>query len=621
MLGSDTFRTLLERIPAVTYLAGYGGDGRWAYVSPQIEAMLGFTPEEWIADVELWLRQIHPDDRQRALDDEAVSKAGGRPLLSEYRMHTREGAVVWVRDEAVMVIDSAGTKWWQGFMIDISDQRRAELAHRDSESRFRSLFDNVPFALYRTLPGGKLVEGNPALAQLLGYPDRSALLQAQAIDLYVDPHDRQRWKELMEWEGIVANFETQLRRRDGRIIWVRDSARAIRDDQGVIAWYEGALEDITDRRRAEEEAQAAGTRVAAWVDELERRNRHITLIKELGDLLQACPSVEEAQEVVAHFGERLFPGAAGALCLISPSRNLVETGARWGEPMLADAIFGPEDCWALRTGRSHAIPEATSRLRCRHVDAGIPGGAFCVPMVAQGDALGILHVQDRTSEHQLGDELLERQRELATSVAEHVSLALANLKLRESLRNQSIRDPLTGLFNRRYMEESLDREIRRADRTERPVGVIMMDLDHFTQFNNTHGHQAGDALLRRLGELIGTKIRGGDLACRYGGEEFTLILPEAPAEVLLDRAEQIRQETKRLNVDLRDRSLGSVTVSLGVAIYPVHGRTADQVIQAADMALYRAKNGGRDRVELADASSDPRVTADPAWVGESRTSV
>jgi diguanylate cyclase (GGDEF)-like protein/PAS domain S-box-containing protein len=574
-----------------------------------------------MADPERWLRHIHPDDRQRALDDEAVSKAGGRPLLSEYRMHTRDGDVVWLRDEAVMIADRNGVKWWQGFMIDISDQRRAEQAHRTSESRYRSLFDNVPFALYRTLPTGKLVDGNPALAHMLGYPDTDVLMQVQAIDLYVDAQDRRRWKELIEWEGIVDNFEARLRRRDGRIIWIRDTARAFRDDNGLVAWYEGALEDITDRKRAEEEARTASARLASWVEELERRNRDMTLIKELGDLLQACPSVQEAQEVIAHFGEILFAGASGALCLISPSRNLVEAGAQWRDPMLADSMFGPDDCWALRTGRLHAIADSSSRLRCHHVSSSLPGGALCVPMVAQGDALGILHVQYPPASANEADEGQDDiRRDLATSVAEHVSLALANLKLRETLRSQSIRDPLTALFNRRYMEESLDRELRRADRTQRPVGVIMLDFDHFTEFNNAHGHQAGDALLRRLGELLNTKIRGGDLACRYGGEEFTVILPEASSEAVFERAEQIRQETKRMSIELRDRSLGSVTMSLGVAMYPVHGRTAEEVIQAADMALYRAKNAGRDRVELADEPMALAPTTDVVWTGRSHTS-
>jgi len=185
-------------------------------------------------------------------------------------------------------------------------------------------------------------------------------------------------------------------------------------------------------------------------------------------------------------------------------------------------------------------------------------------------------------------------------VAEHVALALANLRLRESLRTQSIRDPLTGLFNRRYMEESLDREFRRAERRGAPVGVIMLDIDHFNHFNNTFGHQAGDTLLHALGELLRTRVRAEDIACRYGGEEFVLIMPEASLDITAERAEVLRQEARELRVQQHGQSLGAVTISFGVAAFPEHGPTAEAVIRAADIALYRAKHAGRDQVAKAD---------------------
>ena len=183
-------------------------------------------------------------------------------------------------------------------------------------------------------------------------------------------------------------------------------------------------------------------------------------------------------------------------------------------------------------------------------------------------------------------------------MAEHVALALSNLKLHETLRSQSIRDPLTGLFNRRFMEESLVREVLRAARNQGPLGVIMIDLDGFKSFNDTFGHDAGDTLLREFGFLLRNNIRAEDIACRYGGEEFTLILPEATLEATLERAEQIREEIKRLKVLHRDQDLGQVTVSLGVAVFPNHGTTGEALLRAADTALYRAKIDGRDRVAV-----------------------
>jgi diguanylate cyclase (GGDEF)-like protein len=185
------------------------------------------------------------------------------------------------------------------------------------------------------------------------------------------------------------------------------------------------------------------------------------------------------------------------------------------------------------------------------------------------------------------------------TMAEHIAMALSNLKLHETLRSQSIRDPLTGLFNRRFMEESLELELRRAARNQRPLGVIMIDLDHFKHFNDTFGHEAGDTLLRELGSLLQNNIRGEDIACRYGGEEFTLILPEGSFEITRQRADFLREAIKHIDVQHRGQPLGRITASMGVAVFPEHGRTGKSLLESADAALYRSKNDGRDRVTAA----------------------
>jgi diguanylate cyclase (GGDEF)-like protein len=164
------------------------------------------------------------------------------------------------------------------------------------------------------------------------------------------------------------------------------------------------------------------------------------------------------------------------------------------------------------------------------------------------------------------------------------------------LRVQSIRDPLTGLFNRRYMEESLERELKRAARSSQSVAVLMLDIDHFKRFNDTFGHQAGDSLLRALGEFLRKRTRGQDVACRYGGEEFAIILVSASIDAAGRRAELLREELKTLHVEHAGRSLGNVTFSIGISLFPIHGGTTDKLISVADQALYRAKNEGRDRV-------------------------
>lgn len=185
-------------------------------------------------------------------------------------------------------------------------------------------------------------------------------------------------------------------------------------------------------------------------------------------------------------------------------------------------------------------------------------------------------------------------------MADGVALAVANLRLREALRQESIRDPLTDLFNRRYMEESLERKVLRALRNQQPVGIIMLDIDHFKRINDTYGHATGDAVLRQLGDFLKEHTRGDDIACRYGGEEFTLILPEATREQTRLRAEQLRQDFKTLRIQHGGQVLDLITLLFGVAAYPDHGTTRDAVLRAADTALYRAKHAGRDRVVVAE---------------------
>ena len=171
---------------------------------------------------------------------------------------------------------------------------------------------------------------------------------------------------------------------------------------------------------------------------------------------------------------------------------------------------------------------------------------------------------------------------------------MVNLKLQETLKNQSIRDPLTGLFNRRYLEESVEREIQQASEQQKTMGIILLDLDHFKRFNDSFGHQAGDAVLQAVGKLLIRSIRNVDLACRYGGEELIVILQNTDLHITQSRAERFRSEVKLLRLEYGGKSLGSITSSFGVACFPEHGQTLEELVAAADTALYQAKELGRE---------------------------
>lgn len=338
-------------------------------------------------------------------------------------------------------------------------------------------------------------------------------------------------------------------------------------------------------------------RVRERTGELEQRNREMGVLAEMIDFLHACATAEEAYLVVSRAGQDLFPDTTGALFAYNSSRNELEALASWGEPWLppAERVFAPEECWALRREQVYLVDDARTGLCCRHVPSTFAGKSLCVPMVLRGEVLGVVHLRSESA-----DGAAPLHERLAVNLADHVGLALVNLKLRETLRDQAIRDPLTGLFNRRYMEETLERELLRAERGRHPVGVVMLDLDRFKQFNDTFGHEGGDLLLRELGGLLGKQARSSDVVCRYGGEEFVLILPDMPLGIVLQRVDALRSGIRQLDMQYRGQPVGTMTVSAGVAMFPEHGADGETLLRTADRALYRAKAEGRDRMVVGD---------------------
>ena len=398
-----------------------------------------------------------------------------------------------------------------------------------------------------------------------------------------------RHRSWQSWSILAAGlFLTAL----GGIYFAGRLRRVARIEALVAERTDALSRELENHRRLEGALEASQTTLSSRVEQLDRRNREIQLLNEVGDMLQACLATEEAYPVISLHAPRLLPGTAGVLYMHDPSKDVYGATAEWGESPPSAAAFKAEDCWALRRGRVHAVSASSATLPCGHDPGERSRGSLCIPLTAIGRTIGLLHVTGSSGESQ----------DFALSMAEHVGMALANLMLRSDLRQLSIHDPLTGLHNRRYMEEALELELRRAERKAHSVGVIMLDIDHFKAFNDGFGHAAGDELLRAIGALLQANLRAGDIACRFGGEEFVLILPEASAEAAAQKAEKLRELVKALEVRYLDAPLGPVTVSLGVAVFPGHGRTRDDILMASDAALYLAKEGGRNRVVAAGAA-------------------
>jgi diguanylate cyclase (GGDEF)-like protein len=374
-------------------------------------------------------------------------------------------------------------------------------------------------------------------------------------------------------------------------ITLKDSTTSLSVDIASDVFVESVVQD--------EKASQDRETLSTMNKRLEERNRQNSIMGEMRGLLQSCSTIQEIPPIITVSITRLFPDADGALFFMNNSRTDLQSVARWGDfPEDADEnIFEPDACWALRRGRIHEVEDIKVGPICPHLKHHISTAYMCLPLVAKGDILGLLHLRIKPSiSGEDSRNTITDLKETVVIFAEYLSLSIANIRLWERLTDQSIRDPLTGLFNRRYMEEAVQREILRATMNQTKIGIIMVDIDHFKKFNDVHGHKAGDELLIKLADFFKFEIRGSDIACRYGGEEFVLILPVASTEGALKRAEHIREEVKNMKVYFQNQLLPSVTLSMGIAAYPDHGLKSGDLLQVADSALYRAKEQGRDRV-------------------------
>jgi diguanylate cyclase (GGDEF)-like protein len=377
---------------------------------------------------------------------------------------------------------------------------------------------------------------------------------------------------------------------------------------GLPSTFDRAIKEAEERkkRKAQESAITRLTRMYAdQARELEQLHvQHVTLRK-LSRYLRGSATPAEVYAAIECFGPQLFQGTNGRLYLVHPPGKHLESVATWGDKSLSGQTFTIQDCWGLRQAQPHRVRDPQTELLCGHVAADLksaqPYPYLCIPLFAEGETLGLLHLRRVTEQANPSENAgsVESGLNLAVAVAEETSLALSNLKVHDSLHEQSIRDSLTGLYNRRFLEEFLLRELARADRKKHALSVITMDIDHFKRINDTLGHGAGDIVLRRVGLLLQGFVRQSDIACRVGGEEFSVLLPEASMQIATQRAEAIRKAVQELKLKYEDHTLDAITISLGVAAFPDHGTTPEALLHAADQALYDAKYRGRDRVASA----------------------
>jgi diguanylate cyclase (GGDEF)-like protein/PAS domain S-box-containing protein len=487
---------------------------------------------------------------------------------------------------------------------DVPDLAAALTAAENLAQYNRGLIEACPDPLVAVGADGRITDTNGAFLSVTAFP-REKVIGSEFAGYFTDPELARACHREAFARGIITGYPLAIRNASGQLTHLLCSAAPYRNRQNQATGVVVIARDVSQQKQREDELARLHADMMIHAESLKQRESEIKRINELYEVLQACNSQQEAYPIIGSVGKELFPKASGALAVSVSRAHQMETAVEWGtEPRMAPT-FLLDDCWALRRGQMQEVASPAALQACRHFQSAPPGPYLCLPLSVRGDLLGLLNLRSAP-----GESIGPQQRQLLTVLGEVIKLSLSSLKLREALRAQAIRDPLTGLFNRNYLDETLRREVSRSARHQTPLCVAMLDIDGFKAFNDTHSHHAGDILLKALADFFVKKLRASDIVCRYGGDEFVLVLPDTDLRQVSERLDRLRGEVKNMQCEYEGRMLPATSVSIGVAQWPDHGATSEDLVKAADGALYAAKHSGRDQVCVFSATA-PGFTAAP----------
>lgn len=376
---------------------------------------------------------------------------------------------------------------------------------------------------------------------------------------------------------------------------------SIYDESGTLIGAAAICRNIEARIKSEQSLMETNEKLEKTYQELKNHDAEVSLLNEMENALQACNSINETFRIIKINCQKLLPTTAGIVYLINPSRNYLEIATDWNSPTITEKIFSPQQCWGLRKGKNYFYLNSEINIPCEHIGSHVSQPYICAPLLAQNEVIGLLYISFINTENLSEDEIkniFSKHEALLKNLTVQLALAIANIQLRETLKTRSVRDPLTGLYNRAYLNEFLERDLERAHRNNMKIAVVMMDIDHFKRINDQYGHEAGDLVLKEIGKLLQANIRGSDISCRYGGEEFLIILYDSDIDGVISRIEQIRILISQMKSNQNGLPLEKITASFGLAISPEHGDHSEVLIAAADQALYQSKKNGRNQLTI-----------------------
>lgn len=544
-----------------------------------------------------WTSGVHPDDQERCLKTYRDAFEARKPFEMQYRLRHASGEYRWIVDAGTPRYTVDGTfNGYFGHCMDVTEMQRLTEALAEGRERYALAQRAAHIASLDWDVESDRLRFSDEIEAMFGFAPGNIARSVDAFLACVHPADRpalQRAIETAIKKDRNYAIEHRIVRPDGTVRWVEQTGDIIRDEEDRATRMIGIVQDITARRQAEEGLRQSNKQLAASLAALQRHTEDLTHINEMNEFLQSCLREEEIHEVFGHMARTLNLGSGGMLAVLRPPGRALHSAATWGDAEGMDALFTLNECWGIRRGQIHEPVTGQAGLHCAHLRVRPAHLTLCQPMVVQGETLGLITVR---APAEIGTDAWLRIRQLSVTLGEALKLAISNIRLREALREQATRDPLTGLFNRRYLDETLPRELHAALREDQTLSLAIIDLDNFKHYNDTWGHEAGDQVLIQVSRFLREHLRASDIACRFGGEELVAVMPGAELQEARDRIARIADLLRHAELHIDDRPLPTVTFSAGIALAPLHGDHADALLRAADQALYAAKQAGRDRI-------------------------
>ncbi|MEH2398074.1 diguanylate cyclase [Nostoc sp.] len=455
----------------------------------------------------------------------------------------------------------------------------------------RLFLDQGPFAAYIKDEQSRMLYYNQELQSRFSVDPQEWLGKTDS-EYLPDPEEGRR---VMENDQVVLKTlrplklieEVKIPGNDQPCYWL--SFKFAFSDYPTGACRIGGISiDITESIEAQRSLTDLNRQLEEKTLELEAKKRELIYLSDMADMLYSCEFEDEVYQVVALTCSKLFPNMSGCINIIANSKNYVQINSTWGSEISSKEVFSLSDCWALRRGKLNLFSPCNAGLMCSHLIPPVSGAHLCVPFFGQGEVIGILHINAL-------EEISREDQQITEIIARTLGIALNNLSIKQRLTYDSLRDGMTQLFNQSYMQNITEQRLAEAERSGQPLSVIFLDIDNFKSYNSHYGHMTANIVLQELAKLLLKSIRSFDIACRWGGEEFVIVMPNMTLETLRKRVEQLRVDVEQMQLKDGDQILKSITASFGIAVSEP-GITVKDLLNRANQAMLEAKRTGKNRV-------------------------